>query len=82
MHACMHAYYIHPFIHPFVHKFTKTHTQMTHHYLYILNLDWGVHVDCFLSLWMPPETRLNEEVRERVSEYVDHIYEEGIAYDR
>ena len=43
--------------------------------------EWGVTVDCYLSLWMPAETRLDEAVQARVSKYVDHIYEEGISYD-
>jgi hypothetical protein len=33
------------------------------------------------SLWMPSKTRLNPAVHDRIKNYVDHIYQEGIGYD-
>ena len=42
---------------------------------------WGVIVDCYLSLWMPPLERLDPHVKERVAPYVNRIFEDGIGYD-
>jgi hypothetical protein len=42
---------------------------------------WGVIIDCYLSLWMPPLERLDPKVKERVAPYVNRIFEDGIGYD-
>jgi len=43
--------------------------------------EWGVTVDCYLSLWMPKESRLDPDVQRRVSPFVDKIYVDGVGYD-
>ena len=42
--------------------------------------EWGVEVDCYLSIWMPLEKRLNSDVHKRIEKYVSNIYAEGIPY--
>ena len=43
--------------------------------------EWGVEVDCYLSMWQDPAKRLSERVRARVSKYVANFYVEGIPQD-
>jgi hypothetical protein len=43
--------------------------------------EWGVQVDCYLSMWQDPNKRLNEVVKERVAKYVNNFYVEGIPQD-
>ena len=43
--------------------------------------EWGVVVDCYLSVWMPLKKRLDPAVHERVKDLVRNIYPEGVQYD-
>ena len=43
--------------------------------------EWGVVVDCYLSVWMPLKKRLDPNVHERVKGLVRNIYSEGVQYD-
>lgn len=43
--------------------------------------EWGVQVDCYLSMWQDPNKRLNEVVKARVAKYVSNFYIEGIPQD-
>ena len=36
--------------------------------------EWGVTIDCYLSVWMPDTKRLDPTVQNRVSKYIDKIY--------
>ena len=56
---------------------------MLNYYLIFCHLlqrlfEWGVQVDCYLSMWQDPSKRLSEKVRQRVAPYVANIYAEGI----
>ena len=43
--------------------------------------EWGVVVDCYLSVWMPLKKRLDPNVHARVKDLVRNIYPEGVQYD-
>merc|ERR1711871_93109 len=40
--------------------------------------EWGLEVDCYLSMWRDPKERLNPKVKERVEKYVTNFYVDGI----
>ena len=43
--------------------------------------EWGVQIDCYLSLWQDPAKRLDPKVKERVAKYVTNFYVDGIPQD-
>ena len=43
--------------------------------------EWGMQVDCYLSMWQDPAKRLDPKVKERVSKYVTNFYIDGIPQD-
>merc|ERR1711871_13754 len=40
--------------------------------------EWGLEVDCYLSMRRDPKERLNQKVKERVEKYVTNFYVDGI----
>ena len=43
--------------------------------------EWGMEVDCYLSMWQDPSKRLDDKVRQRVSKYVTNFYIDGVPQD-
>ena len=40
--------------------------------------EWGLEIDCYLSMWRDPKERLNPIVKKRVEKYVTNFYVDGI----
>ena len=43
--------------------------------------EWGLQVDCYLSMWQDPPKRLDPKVKERVEKYVTNFYVDGVPQD-
>ena len=43
--------------------------------------EWGVQIDCYLSMWQDPAKRLDPKVKDRVAKYVTNFYVDGVPQD-
>lgn len=43
--------------------------------------EWGVQIDCYLSMWQDPIKRLDPKVKDRVAKYVTNFYVDGVPQD-